>query len=134
MKDIPVLKVDRFFKQEEIFIFLSLAVNISKFGIWYIWWRFAWKRRRIGWSGSHLEHHPLGSLLHFRRLVLSCWFHTCSHPYHLRSHTPDWAQWLQIYSTLSNCNSSRLQRNRMFPIHSKQVNLNQAAIQAITKY
>jgi hypothetical protein len=33
MKDIPVLKVDRFFKQEEIFIFLSLAVNISKFGI-----------------------------------------------------------------------------------------------------
>jgi len=32
MKDIPVLKVDRFFKQE-IFIFLSLAVNISKFGI-----------------------------------------------------------------------------------------------------
>jgi hypothetical protein len=32
MNDIPVLKVDRFFKQE-IFIFLSLAVNISKFGI-----------------------------------------------------------------------------------------------------
>lgn len=33
MKDIPVLKVDTFFKQEEIFIFLSLAVNISKLGI-----------------------------------------------------------------------------------------------------
>ena len=92
--DIPALKVDRFFKQEEILSFLSLAVNISKFGIQHL----PGKEEDMADQCSHKEHsHPCLKTWHITGgFYYLSWFCTCSHrPYYIRSHNPDWIQKLQ---------------------------------------